>query len=486
MKVLRNTSLYVAAGLLPNLVNLILLPVYTRFLDPADYGLVSLVTTLMSFLGAVAGLQLANSTARLYFDYEGERLKSYVSTVLFSLLAINGVLLCGYHLAGPLLTHWLFPRVEVPYVPHVLLGLVGLFFMTIVNFCKGLFRVQERAGVFFAGSLSFVIAGAGFGVYFVAVRRMGPQGVLLATAANAALHAGLMIFYIRSLLRFRFERKILRGALRFSLPLIPHTMGMVLFAYTDKYILSFHVPLAAIGIYDLAGRLARVMSMIVVSYHAAMTPDFMRASLTGKSAAAARYTGIITRWTVLLCGMFLGLSLFAEEVIRLLAPPSYHAAYLLVPVLAAGFVFRGLHGFPIAALMFEKRTRVFPVITLGAGLLNVAMNLWLIPIYGVPAAAWTTLLAYAFAFLLALSFSRRYYALRFEWRIIAGMFVLTLGLLAAGWLTPISGFWAGMLYKSFLMMIFAAVALLRNIGGITDDIRHLLQTARIRRTSGGL
>lgn len=484
MKVLRNTSLYVAAGLLPNVVNIILLPVYTRFLEPGDYGLVSLVTTLMSFLATMAGLQLANTTARLYFDYRGDRLKTYVSTILFALLAINGLLMLGYHLAGPRLTHGLFPRVEIAYMPHVLLGLIGLFFMTIVNFCKGLFRVQERAGLFLAGSISFVFAGAGFGIYFVVVRRMGAEGVLLATAANAALHAVLLLVYVRSLLAIRFDVRVLRTALSYSLPLIPHVMGGVLFAYTDKYILSFYVPLASIGLYDLACRLANVMRMIITSYHAAMTPDFIRGALQNRAETTRRYAVTITRWAVLLCGMFLGFSLFAEAIIRVLAPPAYHAAYRLVPILAAGFVFRGLHGFPIAALMVEKRTKIFPLITLSAGLLNVLLNLWLIPRFGVTAAAWTTLLAYAFAFILAMGFSRRYYALCFEWRALAFVSGLTLVLLGIGLAAPVPGFWSSQALNLILMLCFAGVVLGRNVGGLADALCALLGVVHIHWRAG--
>lgn len=473
------------AGLFPNLVNLILLPIYTRFLDPADYGLVSLVTTLVSFLATGAGLQLANSSARLYFDYRGERLKTYVSTILFSLLLINVLLLTGYHLAGPQLTSWLFPRVEIPYFPYVFLGLVGLFFMTVVNFAKGLFRVQERARIFFAGSLSFVIAGAGFGIYFVVVRRMGPRGVLLATASNAALHAVVLSFFIRSLLRLRFEFKILRSALSYSLPLIPHAMGLVLFSYTDKYILSFYVPLSAIGIYDLAVRLTTAMKMFVASYHAAMNPDFVRSSLIDRTDTIERYTGIITRWAALLAGVFLGVSLFAESIIRLLSPPAYHSAYRLVPILAAGIVFYGLHGFPIAALMVEKRTRVFPVITLGAGLLNVGLNLWLIPIYGVPAAAWTTLISYASAFLLSLWLSRCYYALRFQWRRLAFAAGLALILLAFGWLAPFRDYFTVILFRVMLLLTYAGMVMAVNLGGIRDVARDLLKATRARLNFGG-
>ncbi|MBU4460255.1 MAG: oligosaccharide flippase family protein, partial [Verrucomicrobia bacterium] len=85
-RAMRNTVAYMAAGLIPNFVNLFILPVYTRFVDPGEYGLVALVVTTTTFLGAFMGLQLTNSIHRLYFDYEGEERRVYCSTMILSIL----------------------------------------------------------------------------------------------------------------------------------------------------------------------------------------------------------------------------------------------------------------------------------------------------------------------------------------------------------------------------------------------------------------
>lgn len=474
MRVLKNSAFYVAAGLLPNLVNLLLLPLYTRHLLPEDYGLVSLVTTLMSFLGTVAGLQIANCTVRLYFDHSGEDVKTFVSTLFWSLLGINLVLFLVFHFNGPALSRWLFPQVDLAYFPLILLGLTGLFFQTILNFFYGLFRVREKGGAFFAASLSFMLVGAALGIYFVVIRGMGPRGVLLAGTSNFILHACVLTFCFRSFLRFRFCPSIFFAALRFSLPLIFHAMGLVLFMYTDKYILSFHVPVAAIGLYDLAGRLTNVMRMVVTSYHGAVMPDFMRMSKEDKSATTVRYAGVMTRFMVVLAAMFLGLSLFSRELIMILAPPSYHEAHVLVPILAAGFVLRGLQGFPISALMFEKKTRVIPLITLGAGLLNLGLNLVFIPRFGVAAAAWTTLAAYAFAFTTAVIFSRVRYPLVYEWRGLAMIVGFACILWKVGQWVSGEGIWESLAVKVVVYAVFCAGMGILNPGGIVDEIKSLL------------
>ena len=72
------------AGLIPNLVNLVLLPVYTRMIPPEDYGIQALVVMTCSFLASFGGLQLGSALTRFYVTYDGEELKSYFSTLFFT------------------------------------------------------------------------------------------------------------------------------------------------------------------------------------------------------------------------------------------------------------------------------------------------------------------------------------------------------------------------------------------------------------------
>ena len=133
-----------AASLLPSVVNFLMLPVYTRFLSPADYGLVAVVTTVVSFVAAFMGLQMVNSISRLYFDYDGSDRVRYISTVYFGTLFVNVSLFLLFQLAGDPIVRFLFPGGSLSYRPYVQVGLVALLFTTQINFCNSLFRVQER------------------------------------------------------------------------------------------------------------------------------------------------------------------------------------------------------------------------------------------------------------------------------------------------------------------------------------------------------
>jgi O-antigen/teichoic acid export membrane protein len=470
MKVLRNTTAYMAASLIPSAMNLLMLPVYTRFLSPTEYGLVAVVTTLISFIAAFMGLQMVNSIARLYFDYEGAERTRYVSSVYLGTLVFNLSLLVLFHCAGSTITKLLFPGVGIAYSPYVVLGLIGLFFTTQINFCNAMFRVQERALYILVGGITYGIFSACFGLYFVVVREAGAAGVLMGQASAAGMHALILFFLVRPQLRLQCSVSMLKVSLRFGLPLIPHVLGGILFMYTDKYVLAFFVPLASIGLYDLAGKLANILRLIVTSFNSAIAPDFMRTSKSDREGTSRRYRLIILRWSVALAFAFLVCALFAEELISLLAPESYKGAHVFVPILLGAYLFRALQGFASNAIIFEKKVKVFPLITLTAGVVNLGLNLWLIPIFGVIAAAWTTLFSYACSFVLSLHFSRRYYPVPYDWRLLTVIFGAMLGCFLVGQGFAPEPLWQGILVKGVICLLFIGSFLAVNFIGLRSEM----------------
>ncbi len=452
---MRNTVAYMAAGLIPNFVNLFILPVYTRFVDPGEYGLVALVVTTTTFLGAFMGLQLTNSIHRLYFDYEGEERRVYCSTMILSILLVNVLLLLPLHLAGPWLARTLFPKVDLPYRPLLLLGFVFMFFQNLVNYGNAMLRVQERGRALLVSALIHTAASVGLGLYLVVGRGLGAAGLLAAMAGASAVHAVAHGWLVRAQISLSFRASMFRQAAVYSIPIIPHSLGGILFMYSGKYVASHYVAIASIGLYEFADKLAMVFKMLVQSFHHAISPTFMRESKADRAAATARFAGIITRWSAIYALAFLGMALLFKEVIVWALPASYRGCYPFVPVLLAAYLFQGLYGFAADALMFEKKTHWIPAISLTAGLMNVGLNLVLLPRFGMIAAAWTTLAAFVFMFGMALALGRRIYPLRFEWAQLAGIFGGMIACLLAGMAVDTSSLALDALVKLGLVAAFA-------------------------------
>lgn len=473
-RAMRNTVAYMAAGLVPNLVNLFILPVYTRFIEPGDYGLVALVVTTTTFLGAFMGLQLTNSIHRLYFDHEGEARRVYCSTMILGILMVNVAILLPLHLAGPWIARTLFPKVDLPYRPLLMLGFAFMFFQNLVNYGNAMLRVQERGRALLVSALIHTTASAGLGLYLVVGRGLGAAGLLTSMAAASAAHAAAHGWLVRAQVSLAFRWSMFREAAAYSIPIIPHSLGGLLFMYSGKYVASHFVAIASIGLYEFADKLAMVYKLLEQSFQHAIGPTFMRESKADRAAARDRFAGIITRWTALYALLWVALALLFKEAIVLLLAPSYRGCYPFVPVLMAGYLFQGLYGFAANALLFEKKTHWVPAISLTAGLLNVGLNLVLLPRFGMIAAAWTTFASFVVTFVMAVALGRRVYPLRFEWGALARILGAALLALLLGMRIDTSSLALDLAAKTALCAALAGWLLWIDPGGLRAWLRGWL------------
>lgn len=99
-RILKNTSAYILVGLAPYLVNFFMLPVYTRYLTPSEYGILSLVAAFQIMLALIISLQLGAGLGRFYFDYDENGIKLYFSTIFYSIVLISLFFLLIFHVRG--------------------------------------------------------------------------------------------------------------------------------------------------------------------------------------------------------------------------------------------------------------------------------------------------------------------------------------------------------------------------------------------------
>ncbi len=421
-RVVKNTTAYTLLRMLSYVPNIVLLPIYTRFMSPAEYGIVALVNAFGALLEPFIACKLSSAIPRYYFEYKGQELKNYFSTILFAVTIISAGLSGLVILAGSSLTNLIFPSAEIPFFPFFIITLGTLMVREISLVAERLLMTQEKGGALLKRYMLGAPAAIVFGLWFVAVNRWGPAGALGATACTSVLMAAFTLWMVRDHLTLSWRTELFLPSLKYSVPLIPFALGGYLFMFSDRLILEKFVPLAAVGLYNIADKLAIVLKHIVHSVNNALLPNYMRmASDKGPAEAAARFRPIITNCTVLFCILFIVMSLYCEEVIYLITPPSYHNAYRLIPILLCAYLLRGLYCFAIQPLLFAKKTRYLPLITLTAGIVNVLLNIIMIPIIGTYGAAWTTVLSFGLIFILAQRSSVHFSPMSFDWKTLAAL-----------------------------------------------------------------
>jgi len=391
-----------------------LLPLYTRFLTPAEYGIVAVAATVTAVLGLLYPLGLHGAVTKFYFsapDLTTRRRtngSAWVTMVVFSLAVTLVIDRFGASLFTTLLP-------QVPFAPYGRLAIWTAFFNVFSLVPLTLLQAEERPGPYVAASGAVTVLTAGAVVYAVVVRHLGAAGYLGATCGAAAIAAGPFVFATLKKVSIAWSWKLVRPALLFALPLVPHGLAGWVLDLSDRVLLERYVAASDVGLYSLGYQFGAIMYTVGAAINTAWVPFIFRLVEDTTRDARADIARLATVYTFVLTGCAVSLALLAPDVIRYFTAPAFHAAEGITPWIVGGYLAACLYFIPSTFLFVFSRTAYIPLVTIAAGIINVALNIWLLPRFGVIAAAWTTLTSYVALVIITWIIGQRVYRVAYEY-----------------------------------------------------------------------
>lgn len=411
--VFKNSAYYMGASLLPTAVGFLMLPIYTKYLTPDDYGVVALVLSLQSFLPLIMTLQVHNSISRFYFDYleDREKLRVFISTILVVVLFLSVIVLIGLLFYIDEILSFVFPK-TVGYNEIFALGIFASFFGVFSSTFINLIRVQQKAKLFMKVSLVLFMLSLGVNIAEVIILERAAYGAIEASLISAILSFIVYLCLVREFFIFKFDFYKIIEPLKFSIPLIPHSLSGLIFMYSDRIILERYVTLSAIGLYMFSDKIAMVFKMLVNEFNNAFSPYFIEKSKESKQKAIEETEKIALTFIYLTSMLIVFVAVFSVEIVYFLFDERYFETWIMIPLLCSAYIFRSLYCFSSSGLFYEKRTGKVAMITIIAGLANIGLNLWLIPIYGIMIAIYTTIFSFFLTYVMAELISYKIYYLQ--------------------------------------------------------------------------
>lgn len=439
-------------------IGFFLLPLYTRYLTPADYGIMAVTATLMAILGIIYPLSLHGAVTRFYFTAQTETERRQTNGTLW--LAIIVVAL-GITLLLDRFGAAIFSRLfeEVPFEPYIRLTIWIAFLNTLSLLPLVFFQVQERPVPYVMTTVTKTLLTIGLVIYFVVFQQQGVYGYLKGMFGAQALLAIPYLMLTLRQIELKLQWDILKAALLFSLPLIPHNLAGWVLELSDRAILERFVSLDQLGLYSIGYQFGLLMTLVATAVNYAWVPFLYKKDAQQGEAAKPVLTRLATYYTLGFCLAGLALMLLVREVIMLMTAPPFHAADRVAPWIIGGLLFSGLYYIPVNFLFLRRRTGLVPVVTVLSGLVNVGLNLWLAPVYGIMAAAWSTCLAYAVMLGLVWWLARRVYPFPYEYRRLGLIALTTAGLLAVGLIPNYGSFGVTLGVKLGLLLAYPVVLL---------------------------
>jgi O-antigen/teichoic acid export membrane protein len=416
-RLVRGSLTYGASDFVQKAVSFVLIPVYTRHLTTADYGIVGILSATASLAAVVLGMGLRSSVVRQYYDYRSDprALARYLGTVLWLVVGGGSAVAAALSLWG----RPLFERVfdDVPFAPFVPLTLWTALFTATGTVLLSLYRAREQALRYAALQIGSLLLSSAAILHFVVVRGDGAHGFATGLfLASGALFLGYLALAAREA-SWRFSADKARAALAYGLPLVPHLLAASVLAAMDRIVLERITSLDQVGLYTLGYQIGMVVGLVAASINSAWTPIFYDRARAPD--AARTFARVFTPYAAGLAWLAGALALFAREIVSLLAADAYGGAAAVVPIVAAGYLCQGLYFMLSTPIFYARRTHLVALASVSAALLDVVLVVAWAPRMGIAGAAYATLASFALLAAAAFAIARRLLPIPYEARKLA-------------------------------------------------------------------
>ncbi len=439
---------YTAASIVSKIIAVALLPLYTRYLTPADYGAAEVMFAAVVSASIVVRLGMIEALLRFYYK-DGEDPARVVSTSfaavfwLATLAALIALPFAGA-ISEALLVH------SAPDLGRISIG--GLWVLTLFEYLLTLFRLEERARAFFVTTILNVLATIGLTVFLVVGQEERARGLLIGSFASGAAFVVGLIFVHRRSLSLRVDRPLLRRLTRFGLPTMPAELSLYMLNFVDRIIIVRSAGLPAAGLYSLAVKFAQGVNVLVRGFQLAWPP--LAYSIRDDGEARRTYAAVVTWFTAGCAFVVAGMWLLSRWIVRALAAPEFFGSYKAIGLVATGVTLYALYMVLVVILGRTGRTEFnFPA-TIAALAANIALNLALVPPLGIVGAGIALVASYLVVLALMYGFTQRLFPVPYEWARLARIVLVSSGLVITGELLLPTGGFLGLLARTVLWLTY--------------------------------
>jgi O-antigen/teichoic acid export membrane protein len=448
----RHSTVYGLGGVLVKVAAFFMLPFYTHYLNPADYGILEILDLSMSLFGMLLNMGMTAAMLRCYAGANSAEGKQEAASTAFLFAAATGFIVFLVMLAPmrPISNLIFGPAVPSSYL---LLSFASFILNYVANLPFTYLRALEASGTFVAVETGSICLMLSLNIYFIAVLKMGLVGILVSSLIVAGLRVVLLSAWMLRQVKVRFSAPLLRQMVRFGLPLIFSNMALFAMNFSDRFFLQHLRSLEIVGIYAVGYKFGFLMNYLLVQPFYAMWQSRMYI-VHARPDHPKIFSQLFVLYSLLLTYAGLALSMLSSEIVKIMVGPKFAASGEVVPIVVLAYVFYGVGYYVQLGIFLTNNTKLLGIISSIAAVLNLVLNYFLILHYGMMGAAWATLVSFAAIAVGSYVFSHRVFPLSLGvGRVSVALAIAICFYLLSRWLTP-SALWAVVSMKVLLLGAF--------------------------------
>jgi O-antigen/teichoic acid export membrane protein len=453
LSLVRQTSVYSISWLSTGLASIVLLPVYTAYITPTEYGIIQMLDYTLNVFKLLVVVGMVSAVYRFMNEYEAEEDKRRVIATGMAYLGVvgTGAVAVLLLLGRPISAVVLGPEVDLLYIR---LALAGFLFELWMLIPMAYFAARQQAKVYLLYALGRLLLNIILNLYFIIALGWGAAGMLSGNLVSGAVFALLMLGHCIRRNGLGVHRPTLMGMLRFGAPLVPASVAATVMHNVDRYILRAATGLHDVGLYSLGYRFPFMLSsLIMTSFNLAWSSHAIY-EIAKDPDAREQYARIATYYMTLYVALQYTLAIFGDLVVRVMADEAYRDAADVVPVVCAAMCLFSFNQFVTVGAFIQKKTLLLPAGYVLGALVNVGLNLYAVPRYGYMGAAWVSVVTY-FAFVtMNYWVCRTAYKIEFQFLRLAKLGATAVGLYLAYRAVPHHGVWLELGQQAAFVLAF--------------------------------
>ena len=386
--------IYGGTNAIKALVPFLMLPILTFYITPKEYGDLSLIETTIMFLLPFIMLNINGAINVEYFRQDNRtKYKQYVLNAIvlsfLSFLLISSL----FFLFKIQISTWI--NIDIRWIEFLVLF---TFLRVLSTVILVIFQASQRPKLYAYFSISQTLIDFSISYYLVVILQYSIAGRIAGVYSSFFLFMllALYLLYKMDYFKEKFTFKYTKEILSFGIPLIPHAIGGMILAMSDRYFIAYFIDNSEVGLYTVAYQVSALLLLISMSINQAWSPMFFRLMKEGNHKKIDKVITILF-FLFLFCTVFV--YYFSSVIYTYFIDIRFHDSKIYFFYLLLGFAFQSFYFLFTNYLFYYKKTVILSSITFLGALINLTLNYFFIKIYGTIGVAYATAITWFFYFI---------------------------------------------------------------------------------------
>lgn len=399
-KLIKSSFWYIIGNFFVKGISFITVPLFVRITTQSEYGLINNYTSFVSIFSILVGLSLNASVNNASFDFKKD-ISNFMSSIL-SLATLSLIFFLFFGNFYFLIFDNFFDMNQLIFN----LMIIQSFSTFLVTFLQALYTINFQHFKFL--KISLLSTALNICASVLLMQTVFSYDKYLGRVLGGAvglLICGVFIYLSIAIKgKERFNITYWKYALRISLPLIPHSLASIMLAQFDRIMINFSLGSNEAGIYSYISNIAIILNVVWISINNSWVPWFYEQMSKKKYLNIKKVSSLYSLFFTIISMSFMVISV---DLAKIMADSSYYSGIPLVIPICLGYFFQFLYSLPVNIEFYLKKTGYISFGTLFSAIVNIVLNLILIPVYGILAAGYTTAFTYFLLFLFHYNWAKR-------------------------------------------------------------------------------